>query len=163
MDHPVDIRFYWNDGLDIDNHAAIGKMIVDAMKGYILPDDNRKWVKRVSHEFWEKKTILVEVIPYGKGTGSTTERRRTVMDRLINAGDLERYAVVLDNGHKYIPWVALAEVPTADAAAVLTAIAEGCPEDQFPDLSGVRFLLQRNNIEQYRFPDRAGREREKDG
>lgn len=69
------------------------------------------------------------------------------MDRLINAGDLERYAVVLDNGHKYIPWVALAEVPTADAAAVLTAIAEGCPEDQFPDLSGARFLLQRNNID----------------
>ena len=31
------------------------------------------------------------------------------MDRLVNAGDLERYAVVLDNGHKYIPWVALAE------------------------------------------------------
>lgn len=24
------------------------------------------------------------------------------MDRLVNTGDLERYAVVLDNGHKYI-------------------------------------------------------------
>lgn len=72
------------------------------------------------------------------------------MDRLVNVGDLERYAVVLDNGHKYIPWVALAEVPTADVAAVLAAIAEGYPEDQFPDLSNVRFLLQGGNLERSR-------------
>ncbi len=72
------------------------------------------------------------------------------MDRLVNAGDLERYAVVLDNGHKYIPWVALAEVPTADVAAVLAAIIEGYPEDQFPDLSNVRFLLQRDSLERSR-------------
>ena len=68
------------------------------------------------------------------------------MDRFVNVGDLERYAVVLDNGHKYIPWVALAEVPTADVAAVLAAIIEGYPEDQFPDLSNVRFLLQGGNL-----------------
>mgnify|MGYP007025187299 CR=1 FL=1 len=37
-------------------------MIIDAMKGYILPDDNRKWVKHVSCEFCEKKTIMVEVM-----------------------------------------------------------------------------------------------------
>ncbi len=69
------------------------------------------------------------------------------MDRLVNAGDLERYAVVLDNGHKYIPWVALAEVPTADVAAILAAIAEGGTEDRFPDLRNVRFLLQRGSLE----------------
>lgn len=72
------------------------------------------------------------------------------MDRLVNAGDLERYAVVLDNGHKYIPWVALAEVPTADVAAVLEAITEGYTEDQFPDLGNVRFLLQGGNLERSR-------------
>lgn len=72
------------------------------------------------------------------------------MDRLVNAGDLERYAVVLDNGHKYIPWVALAEVPTADAATILEAIAERYPEDRFPDLSNVRFLLQRGSLERSR-------------
>ena len=72
------------------------------------------------------------------------------MDRLVNAGDLERYAVVLDNGHKYIPWVALEEVPTADVAAVLSSIAERYPEDQFPDLSNVRFLLQGGNLERSR-------------
>lgn len=66
------------------------------------------------------------------------------MDRLVNTSDLERYAVVLDNGHKYIPWVALAEVPTADVAAFLAAFAEGYPEDQFPDLGNVRvdFLIE---------------------
>ena len=64
LDHPVEIRFLWDDGLDIDNHSALGKMVLDAMKGYILPDDSRKWVKRVSHEFWDGKEILVEVRPY---------------------------------------------------------------------------------------------------
>lgn len=57
----MEIWFRWNDGLDADNHAAIGKMIVDAMKGYILHNDNRKWVKGVHHEFWDGKEILVEV------------------------------------------------------------------------------------------------------
>lgn len=75
LDHPVEIRFYWNDGLDIDNHAALVKMIIDAMKGYILPDDNRKWAKHVSCEFWEKKTIMVEVMPYGHETGLQAEGR----------------------------------------------------------------------------------------
>lgn len=64
LDYPVEICFYWDDGLDADNHAALGKMIVDAMKEYILLDDNRKWVKRVSHEFWNERKIMVEVKPY---------------------------------------------------------------------------------------------------
>lgn len=65
MDGPAEIRFYWDDRLDIDNHAVIGKAVVDAMKGYILKDDNRKWVKKVSHEFWDGGGIMVEVVPYG--------------------------------------------------------------------------------------------------
>lgn len=58
---PVEIRFFWDDGLDCDNHAAMGKAFVDAMKGYLLPDDNRKWVRRVCHEFWNGNEILVEI------------------------------------------------------------------------------------------------------
>lgn len=58
---PVEVRFFWNDGLDIDNHAALGKAFVDAMKGYILPDDNRQWFRRVVHDFWDGDTIHVEV------------------------------------------------------------------------------------------------------
>ena len=29
---PVEVRFYWDDNLDVDNHAVIGKAVVDAMK-----------------------------------------------------------------------------------------------------------------------------------
>ena len=63
---PVEDIFRWNDGLDVDNHAVMGKAFLDAMKGYILPDDNREWVRKVSHEFWENDSIQVEVRPYGR-------------------------------------------------------------------------------------------------
>nr|DAJ16249.1 MAG TPA: crossover junction endodeoxyribonuclease [Podoviridae sp. ct13o21] len=58
---PVEVRFYWNDNLDIDNHAALGKAFVDAMKGYLLPDDNPRWFRRVTHSFWRGDAIRVEV------------------------------------------------------------------------------------------------------
>lgn len=65
---PVEVRFYWDDNLDCDNHAALGKAIVDAMKGVILPDDNRQWVKRVSHEFWDGGEIVVRVMDWREKT-----------------------------------------------------------------------------------------------
>ena len=58
---PAQVRFFWADGLDIDNHAVLGKAIVDAMKGYLLADDGPKYVRKVSHEFWEGDCIRVEV------------------------------------------------------------------------------------------------------
>ena len=58
---PVAICFWWDDGLDVDNHAALGKAFVDAMKGYILPDDNRRWYQAVTHSFWDGGCIRVEV------------------------------------------------------------------------------------------------------
>lgn len=58
---PVSVHFYWNDGLDVDNHAVLGKCIVDAMRGYILKDDKRKYLRGVSHEFWDRGEIGVEV------------------------------------------------------------------------------------------------------
>lgn len=64
VSEPVEILFLWDDGLDIDNHAALGKAIVDAMKGYILPDDNHRWFRKVSHELWNGGHIRVEVRPY---------------------------------------------------------------------------------------------------
>ena len=59
---PVKVKFYWDDGLDVDNHAVIGKCVVDAMKGYILRDDRRKWLKGVSHEVWGGGCIRVEIL-----------------------------------------------------------------------------------------------------
>lgn len=61
MSSSAQVRFYWADGLDIDNHAVLGKAIVDAMKGYLLADDGPKYVRKVSHEFWEGDCIRVEV------------------------------------------------------------------------------------------------------
>lgn len=68
VEGPVEVLFYWDDNLDVDNHAVIGKAVVDAMKGYILPDDNRRWVRKVSHEFWDGGSVRVEVREYEKDT-----------------------------------------------------------------------------------------------
>lgn len=58
---PVRITFRWDDGLDIDNHGAIAKAVVDAMKGYLLADDSRRYYTAVSHSFWDGGCIGVEV------------------------------------------------------------------------------------------------------
>lgn len=39
---PVSIDFWWDDRLDLDNHAYMAKMIVDALKGWVIQDDNRR-------------------------------------------------------------------------------------------------------------------------
>ena len=58
---PVVITFRWNDRLDIDNHAVMGKMIVDAMKGRVIEDDSRRWLKGVCHYFHDADYIDVEI------------------------------------------------------------------------------------------------------
>ena len=57
----VKITFFWNDRFDIDNHAYMGKMIVDALKGYLIKDDTKKYFGAVEHCFHNEKYILVEV------------------------------------------------------------------------------------------------------
>lgn len=59
--HPVYITFYHNDRLDIDNHAVIGKLVVDALKGVLLTEDDRKHFAGVRHLFWEGDAIRVEI------------------------------------------------------------------------------------------------------
>ena len=58
---PVEITFTWNDRLDIDNHAAMGKMIVDALKGWVIADDSRKYYARCVHQFGRQKDIIVTI------------------------------------------------------------------------------------------------------
>lgn len=36
--------------------------------------------------------------------------------RLIDAYDLERFAVIKEDGHRYVPWLMIADVPTVDTA-----------------------------------------------
>lgn len=59
--HPVVISFFWDDRMDIDNHAFIAKCTVDALKGYLLQDDSRAYVKEVRHAFWEQGMIGVQI------------------------------------------------------------------------------------------------------
>ena len=59
FEKPVVVTFFWNDRLDIDNHAVIGKMIVDAMKGRVIQDDNRRHLSGVCHFFHDENEIRV--------------------------------------------------------------------------------------------------------
>lgn len=61
FEKPVIVTFWWNDRLDIDNHAIMGKMIVDAMKGRLIEDDTRRYLKGVSHLFHDEDCIRVVV------------------------------------------------------------------------------------------------------
>lgn len=63
---PIEVNFYWNDKQDCDNHAALGKMIVDALKGYLIKDDSPKYFQKVTHEFWRGNTIKVVIKEYGE-------------------------------------------------------------------------------------------------
>lgn len=61
FDKPVEVRFYHHDRLDIDNHAYMEKMIVDALKGKLLRDDNRKnYIRKIS-EYHDDDCILVRI------------------------------------------------------------------------------------------------------
>lgn len=64
-DKPVEIICSFDDKLDCDNHSYILKLVVDSLKGYLLTDDSRKYVKRVALEFNSQKIIKVTVRAYG--------------------------------------------------------------------------------------------------
>lgn len=61
FDKPVIISFYWNDRLDCSNHAVMGKMIEDAMKGRVIQDDNRRWVRGIQHYFHDADFIKIVI------------------------------------------------------------------------------------------------------
>ena len=61
FEKPVHITFRWNDNLDLSNHAYMGKLIEDAIKGYIIKDDKRKYVTGITNLFHDKDYIEVEI------------------------------------------------------------------------------------------------------
>lgn len=61
FERPVGLHFWWNDRMDCSNHAYIGKMIEDAIKGHIIQDDSRRWVKSIMHSFHDRDYIQVDV------------------------------------------------------------------------------------------------------
>lgn len=58
---PVSIHISFNSKLDIDNHGYLTKMIVDALKGYLIKDDSRKYVTCLIQDFYNGKDITVEL------------------------------------------------------------------------------------------------------
>lgn len=61
FDRPVAVRFLWDDRMDIDNHAVLGKAFLDACKGRLIVNDSPKWVRSVTHEFWDRGCMGVEI------------------------------------------------------------------------------------------------------
>ena len=62
FEKPVEILLFWNDRLDVDTLSIMGKMIVDAMKGRLLQNDSKKWVRSVTHTFHDRGDFIwVEV------------------------------------------------------------------------------------------------------
>lgn len=61
FESPVKITFLFDDGLDCSNHAVIVKAVEDAMKGWIIKDDSRRYVKSITTTFHEENCIRVIV------------------------------------------------------------------------------------------------------
>lgn len=61
LEKPVVISFFWNDRLDCSNHAVMAKMIEDALKGRIIQDDSRRFVKGIQHFFHDADYIKVVI------------------------------------------------------------------------------------------------------
>jgi hypothetical protein len=58
---PVSITCLFHDSLDCSNHAAMVKMIEDALKGIVIKDDSPKYVRSITMGFHEKPCIQVVV------------------------------------------------------------------------------------------------------
>ena len=71
---PVELCFLWDDGIDVDNHSIMGKMITDALKGKVIPDDNRRYLKAVRHGFNEDNVIRVQIREIRKPSASKNGR-----------------------------------------------------------------------------------------
>lgn len=61
FEKPVILTFYFNDRLDCSNHGMYIKLIEDGMKGRIIADDSRKFVKGIESYFHDEDYILIEI------------------------------------------------------------------------------------------------------
>ncbi len=66
--NPVAVCIRYNSRLDIDNHGYLAKLIIDGMKGLLIEDDDRRFVKSLRQEFHSENRnfIFVEVYEYEK-------------------------------------------------------------------------------------------------
>lgn len=64
---PVRITFWHNDRMDIDNHAVVEKLIVDALKGWLLIGDDRRFYTERASKFHAEDCIRVRIEQIGGG------------------------------------------------------------------------------------------------
>lgn len=62
FEFPVTVDIAYNSRLDIDNHGYLAKLIIDGMKGYVIQDDSKKYVRKLTQEFWNHPGIQVRVL-----------------------------------------------------------------------------------------------------
>ena len=58
---PVSIKFWFNDNLDIDNDSTYAKLIIDSLKGLLIEDDNKKYVRRIELNCHDEDCILIVI------------------------------------------------------------------------------------------------------
>lgn len=58
---PVSVRLWYDDRLDLDNHAYIRKLIIDALTGWVIEGDARRHIRRITEGWHDEGRILVEV------------------------------------------------------------------------------------------------------
>lgn len=58
---PVRIVFSWNSRLDIDNEAYKRKLIIDALKGWVIYDDTKRYVRELGDRITSEEYIIVEI------------------------------------------------------------------------------------------------------
>ena len=59
--NPVLIDIAYNSRLDIDNHGYIAKLLIDGLKGYLLEDDNSKFVKKLIQSYYTGNGIKIKI------------------------------------------------------------------------------------------------------
>lgn len=58
---PVRVHILYNSRLDVDNHGYLAKLIVDGLKGWVIQDDSRRYVKELVQGFHDGKPDLIFV------------------------------------------------------------------------------------------------------
>lgn len=48
---PVSVRITYDSRLDIDNHGYLAKLIIDGMKGVLVEDDTRRYIRELVQGF----------------------------------------------------------------------------------------------------------------
>ena len=61
FEKPVAITISYNSRLDIDNHGYLAKLIIDGLKGYLIVDDNKKYVTALTQQFYNGDGIMIEI------------------------------------------------------------------------------------------------------